>query len=42
MYVLFCYGIYGYYETYEGALAMLKILEKRVGKEPLSIEKMEN
>ena len=29
MYVLFCYGVYGYYETYNEALSMKKILEKK-------------
>jgi len=42
MYVLFCYGVYGYYETHEEALAMYKILEKKGYREVLSIEKMED
>jgi|TARA_R100000655_G_C2896550_1_gene178051 hypothetical protein len=42
MYVLFCYGVYGYYETYNEALSMKKILEKKGYKDVLSIEKMEN
>lgn len=42
MYVLFCYGVYGYYETYSEALAMKKILEKKGYKDVLSIEKMED
>ena len=42
MYVLFCYGVYDYYETYEEALAMYKSLEKKGYKDVLSIEKMED
>ena len=42
MYVLFCYGVYDFYETYEEALAMYKILEKKGYKDVLSIEKMED
>ena len=29
MYVLFCYGVYGYYDTYNEALEVFKILEKK-------------
>jgi len=42
MYVLFCYGVYGYYETYNEALKVFKILEKKGYKKALSIEKMED
>ena len=42
MYVLFCYGVYGYYDTYNEALEMFKILEKKGYKKALSIEKMED
>ena len=42
MYVLFCYGVYGYYDTYNEALEVFKILEKKGYKKALSIEKMED
>mgnify|MGYP003121144315 FL=1 len=41
MYTLYCYGIYGVYNTYKAALKDYKLLKQKGFKHALSIEKME-